>query len=248
MAKKSGLGANLYIDGIDVSGDTNAVDQISSPRGTFDMTSIDKSAYERILGMKDGVINFTSFFNTAADRAHLTYRPLPLTDRHMMCPVTTPAIGVPTAAQRAKQIGYNGNREQGGQFLFTVESQSNEDGLNWGLLATVGKRTDTSATNGASLDGGAASAFGLQAFLQVFAFTGTDCTIKLQQSSDNGVGDAFADVTGGGFTAVTTAPGAQRIQTATNLAVERYVRVVTSGTFSSITFAVMIARNEAVYA
>jgi hypothetical protein len=52
-------------------------------------------------------------------------------------------------------------------------------------------------------------------------------------------------VTGGGFTQVTAAPFSQRIATATNLAVERYLRATTttSGGFSEMTFAVLVCRN-----
>jgi hypothetical protein len=50
-------------------------------------------------------------------------------------------------------------------------------------------------------------------------------------------------VTGGGFTAA-TGVGAQRIQTARGQTVERYLRVVTTGTFSNAVFAVSVARND----
>ena len=41
-----------------------------------------------------------------------------------------------------------------------------------------------------------------------------------------------------------TTTQAERIATANNLTVERYLRVVTSGTFSSVSFAVVIVRND----
>jgi hypothetical protein len=96
------------------------------------------------------------------------------------------------------------------------------------------------------VDFGAESDFGLQAYLHVFAFTGTDVTIKLQESSDNS-GDAYADVVGGGFTAVASAPTSERIATAVDLTVEQYLKVttVTTGGFTSCAFAVMVVRNEA---
>jgi hypothetical protein len=82
----------------------------------------------------------------------------------------------------------------------------------------------------------------LQAYLHVFSFAGTSVTVKLQESSDNGGGDAFADVTGGAFTAATGRTW-QRIATGTQN-VKRYLRVVTTGTFSSAVFAVMVAYNR----
>jgi hypothetical protein len=114
-----------------------------------------------------------------------------------------------------------------------------------GLQGTAGVRADTTATNGTSVDFGTGStAFGLrlQAYLHVTAFTGTSCTVKLQESSDDGAGDAFADVTGGSFGAQ-TAVGASRIATSATQTVERYLRVVTTGTFTVCNFHVTIVRN-----
>lgn len=87
------------------------------------------------------------------------------------------------------------------------------------------------------------TAFGLSAYLQVFAFTGTDVTVKLQDSADN---STFADLTGGGFTQVTSAPTVQRIATTTTKQVRRYLRATTttSGGLTSVTFAVAYMRAK----
>lgn len=81
---------------------------------------------------------------------------------------------------------------------------------------------------------------GLQAYLQVFSFAGTDVTVKLQHSHDNGVADAFADITGGGFTQITSGPTVGRIEVAAGTEIKRYVRAVTvtTGGFTSLVFAV----------
>jgi hypothetical protein len=167
---------------------------------------------------------------------------LPTTDRVLTyCRGT--ALGDPSACLVAKQINYDPTRGADGSLTIAVQAQANGYGLQWGRQGTAGIRTDSSATNGSSIDGGAASAFGLTAFLHVFAFTGTSVTVKIQESSDDGGSDAFADVTGGGFTAATGIT-AQRIATASNLSVERYLRVVTTGTFSNAAFAVTICRHD----
>lgn len=84
---------------------------------------------------------------------------------------------------------------------------------------------------------------GAQAYLQVTAFTGTDVTVKIQDSAD---GASFADVTGLTFTQITSAPGTQRIATTSTATLRRYVRAVTvtSGGFTSATFAVTLVRNQ----
>lgn len=243
MAKQSGLGDRLLVGGYDLSGDTNELSSIRGGPSPLETTGIDKSAYERIGGMRDGAIAWKSYFNKATDRAHLRLSPLPRTDT-ILSYLRGTTLGNAAACLNAKQIGYDGTREQNGQFLFDVQALANSYGLEWCRQVTAGPRTDTTATNGTGVDFGVGStAFGLQAYLQVTAFDGTDITIKLQESSDNGAGDAWADVTGGSFGAL-TAVGAARIETGRTLTVERYLRLVTTGTFTSVTFAVAVARND----
>lgn len=83
---------------------------------------------------------------------------------------------------------------------------------------------------------------GAQAYLQVTSFTGTSVTVAVQDSADN---SSWANVTGLSFTAVTAAPNTQRLATAGNATIRRYLRVITTGTFSSATFAVVLDRNMA---
>lgn len=89
------------------------------------------------------------------------------------------------------------------------------------------------------------SDFGLSAALETFTFTGTSNTPKIQHSADNAVSDAYADLTGAGFAAISSAPNAQIIQTATGAIVKRYIRLVSVGTFNPSTFACAAARHLA---
>jgi hypothetical protein len=252
MAIRTGLDCFLLIDGIDLSDDHAAIDSISSPRGTFDKNGLRHRAYRRIYGKKDGMAEASVFFNPTAGAAHSKLSTLPLTDREVMFGYA-PELGAGASCLRYKQIGSDGSRGADGDLMFKFQAQANGIGIDHGKLLTAGLRTDTTGTSGTGVDqlvdtaATGAYAFGLQAFLQVTAFTGTNCTVKLQESSDNAVGDPYADVTGGAFTAVTAAPYTQRIQTGLTLSVERYLRVVTTGTFTSITFAVMAHRNEAAF-
>lgn len=241
--KSSGLGDNFYVHGYDLSGDINSLGSISGGNSPLDVTGINKSAFERIGGKRDGNIEFISYFNDATDQAHLRLSTLPTTDVHLYYARGT-TLGNPAACLVGKQINYDGTRGDDGDFKFAVQAQCNAFGLEWGRQMTAGKRTDTTATNGASVDFGTGStAFGLQAYLQVFAFTGTSVTVTIQESSDDGVGDPFANVTGGSFTAATGVT-AERIATSASQTVERYLRVVTTGTFSNAIFAVMVNRND----
>lgn len=245
MAKESGLGANLYIDGVDVSGDAGQVNNISKSLATLPVTGIDKSAPERIAGKLDGRIQAQFWFNPT--RAHPALRNPPRTDS-VYSYFHRPQLSMPVANLVAKRHTYDPNRNADGSLTIDVEGLANAWWLDWGWSVTAGKRTDGAAANGTGVDFqnfGAPANFGLQMYVHLFAFTGTSVTIKLQSSSDNGAGDAFADVTGATTAALTTAPQSARIATARNLAIERYLRVVTTGTFSNAVFAVSAVVNRA---
>ncbi|MET8475432.1 hypothetical protein ABZY90_19550 [Streptomyces sp. NPDC006422] len=457
MTKQSGLAQAFYLGGYNLSGDTGAGNEIGGGlSGTQDVTGIDKRAYERIGLLRDGRLNWTSFFNKAADAAHPVLSALPTTDRHLMWATGT-ALGSGAACMVAKQLDYNPTRAADGSLTISVSSQSNAYGLEWGDLLTAGQRTDTSATDGTGVefgydgedflllsgtsgdyastpdaaalditgdldirarvalndwtpaaestliakytatgnqrsyalavttagalilrwsedgtaektetssanlsalaagattwvratldvDNGASDAavnfytsddgstwtalgaeqlvgattsifastavleigsqsggtvnraagkffrgqvlsgiagssvaapvavaasgtvtdatprtwtvqgnayvsshtmHGLQAYLHVFTFAGTDATVKLQHSHDDGDTDTYVDITGGGFTQITTAPGAQRIAVTAGTEIRRYVRAVTttSGGFTSLVFAVAACVN-----
>lgn len=247
MAKESGLGAGLFINGVDCSGDTQSVETISKAIKVTPMTGIDKYAMERDAGQLDGSIALTSFFNNA--RAHPEYKKLPRTDVIVSYMHKQSVLGTPVASMVAKQTSYDGNRKDDGALTLKVEALSNSYWLDWGYSLTTGQRADTGATNGTGVDFndfGGGSAFGLQAYCHLLVFAGTSVTVKLQQSSDNGVGDAWADVTDGSFGAL-TGVGAWRLATARDQAVERYLRVVTSGVFSAATIVVAATVNDTDY-
>lgn len=241
--KQSGLGDNLYVQGYDLSGDVGSLQTISSRAAMLDYTGIDKSAVERQHGVRDGEISFNAFFNDAALQEHVALSPLPRTDV-----ITTyfrgTVLGGPAAALIGKQATYSANRPADGSWVWDVQMMANGFGLEWGQSLTAGKRTDTVATapaTGADNDNSVATtAFGMGAYLQVFSFTGTSATMTIQDSADNA---AFANITGlSSFTAA-TARTAQRIETdLLTRTIRRYLKVNTTGTFSSVVFAVVACR------
>lgn len=243
MAKESGLGAQLYIDQYDLSNDTNQLSKISKSLKPLEFTGIDKSAMERKAGQLDAGMTITTYHNPT--NAHTAYAPLPRADR-ITSYFHRATLGVPVASMSCKQLGYNPTRDADGKLMAEVDTQENGTWLDWGLALTAGKRTDGGAVNGTGVDFGnpapAAFNFGLQAYVHVFAFTGTSATIKLQSSTDNAGTDPYSDVTGGAFTLVTGVTK-ERIATARNQAIERWLRVVTTGTFSNLVFAVQATVN-----
>jgi hypothetical protein len=254
MAKETGLGDLLFVDGVDISGDVGQVSQLGFPSGVLDVTAINASGMERIHSHVDGVIVFNAFFNDAAGQAFPTLKTKPATDR-IVSYFHGSGIGEMAASLVAKQVDFDWERGADGSLVGSITAQGNKYGLEMGggggttIAAdgqlTAGKRTDSGATNGASLDCGIAggTALGCAAVLHVFALTGDDVTITIESSSDDGSGDAFASVAALAFTQVTAAGAAERKATALGASVERYLRVVSAGTFSSVTFAVSHTRH-----
>jgi len=241
MAKQSGLGDNFYVGVSNLSGDISSLEKITVSRAVLDVTGIDKDAMERIHAIKDGGFEFTSYFNPTAGQAHPVLRALPAAD--VVCSYfrgTT--LGNPAASCVAKQINYDGNRDDSGAFTFKTSVQGNAFGLEWGRSLTAGVRTDTTATNGTGIDTTASASFGAQAYLHVFSVVGTSVTVTIQDSADN---VTFANISPSmGFTAVLGgATSAQRISVVNTTTIRRYVRAITSGTFSSAVFAVNMVKN-----
>ena len=240
MAKATGLNQRFFIGGRDISGDIGALTGAGSPRGVLPVTGIDKSAIERLLAHGDGRLTFLSFFNDAADQAHDALKGLPTADVQVIW-AFGPAIGDVACGLVAKQVDYPWSRNADGSFQAEIPTLANGVPLEWGVMLTPGKRTDSSATNGSSQNNSAASSDGLAAYLQVFEFTGTSVTATIQESSDDGGADAITAKAA--FAAVSAANQTERI-TASG-AVEQYLRVATSGTFSDAKFAVMVRRGDA---
>jgi hypothetical protein len=51
--------------------------EIATPRGTQDVTGVDKYAMERLLLLADGSATFNGVFNDAANRAHAVFSTIP---------------------------------------------------------------------------------------------------------------------------------------------------------------------------
>jgi hypothetical protein len=242
MPKQNGLGMNFYAGIYNVSGDINSLGSISASVSTLDKTGIDKFGYERIQGLSTGTIEFVSHFNVDAGREHVAFKSLPTADVILSAFIST-TLGTPAASMVAKQLNYDASRSDDGDIKFSLTGNSNGYGLEWGRALTAGIRTDTAATNGSSIDTTASASFGGQAYLHVTAFSGTDVTIKIQDSADN---SSWSDVTSFTFGTITGTTSA-RIQLGATATVRRYLRAVTttSAGFTSVSFAINVVKNTA---
>lgn len=241
MTKQSGLGDNLYVGGYDLSGDIQSLGNINGGPAALDFTTIDKSAFVRLGGKRDGAFGMTTFFDDQAGQAHPVLGALPRTDTILTYARGT-TLGNSAACVNAKQANYDGNRADDGMFTFSVDALSNAYGIEWGVQLTAGLRTDGSATSPATgVDTAASASFGGQAYLQVTAFTGTSVTVKIQDSADN---SSFADISPSLVFTAATAIGTQRVSVVNTTTIRRYVRAITSGTFTVATFSVVLVKNE----
>lgn len=239
MTKQAGMGDNFYVSGYDLSGDIGSLSRIGGGPAPLEVTGIDKSGFERLGGERDGAMEFSAWFNPDATAAHGRLSLLPTTDQIVTYARGT-TLGNPAASQVAKQINYDPNRGEDGSLAIAVSSLANGFGLEWGEQLTAGKRSDTTATNGTGVDFLASTSFSWQAWLHVFSFTGTSVTVTLEDSADN---ISFAPFTGSAFTAATGITS-QRLPGGALATVRRYVRAVTTGTFSQATFSVMFTKNK----
>lgn len=80
--------------------------------------------------------------------------------------------------------------------------------------------------------------FGAQAYLQATALTGSTATVTVQHSPDNATWTTLAT-----FAAVTSAPQAQRVTVSNTTTVQRYLRAITTGTFTGFAFQAAINVN-----
>lgn len=147
------------------------------------------------------------------------------------------AQGGPAGCVLGKQINYDGTRDNKGALTFQVEVDGDGFGMEWGIQMTNGLRADTVATQGPSVDNGALSAFGAQAYFNLVAIIGTSVDILVEHSVDNSAFTTLIDF--GSQASVTSGRGFVSNTTTVN----RYVRVTTTGTFTYAQFAVMFNRN-----
>jgi hypothetical protein len=235
MAKKSGLAQKLFSGSYDISGDTSAISSWSTPVEVLDITGIDKSAIERLQGRAGTAVSFNVFFNDAAGAAHLASR-VPAAATNLTWAIGQ-TVGNTAGMMSGMTTSYDPTRAADGMLTFDIEAVGNGTAPVWGVMLTPGAKTDTGAANGATLDQGAQTTAGAEIILHVTSFTGSNFTATVQDSSDGsswGTLKAFTQV---------TAIGNERVTVSGT--VERYVRVISAGTFNPVTFAVSFRRGAA---
>lgn len=245
MAIESGLGARLLVDEFNVSGSTASIGGVRMTMAQIDRTTIDLSAMARLNGKRSGGFDVTSLFDDAAGGSHPVLSTMPTTDRQVSY-LHDADRGAAAFACLAKQTLFVPNRTTEGALEIGTSVEANATGVEGGRSLTAGVENSTGAENLTGVDelGAAGSTnFGLQAYLHVISFTGTSVTVTIQDSDDDGSGDAYAAVTGAAFTAA-SAVGTERIATGRTENVKRWLRLNLAGTYSDVDLAVVVVRNH----
>jgi len=151
MAKQTGIGANFYIGGYDISGDVSAINAINGSNAVKEVTGIDKSAVERISLRRDGEISISGWFDTSAGQEHPALNGSPTTDLLATATIGT-SLGNAAANAWGKQITYDLDLADDGSLAVKSQVLPDGYGVEWGVLLTTGKQTFTGTTNGTGVD------------------------------------------------------------------------------------------------
>jgi len=240
MAKVSGLNVRLFVMGNDLSGDANALDGAGYSQETLETTALESAAASRITGLADGSLTVNGYFDNAANKIHPTFTSnsgkIPTADQVVLAPMGS-AVGSPMCGISAKETSYSVSRGTGSAITVSSAFSGNGMGGEFGVMLTAFDDTHSSATNGTAVDNSASSANGGAGYLQAISLASGNVVVKIQHSADN---SSWSDLISYSSLATSGVPTA--VRTEVTGTVNRYLRVVSTGTFSNAKIAVGFAR------
>lgn len=236
MAFAHGKDAKVYVAEFDL---TSMFDGVSSSQACdlSEVTTFGDSAREYVTQLRDAEISLDGFFSGAANESHAELLATVGTATVVsVFPQGVGAAGDPAFGASLFGVDYEISTGVSGAGRVSLSGQSNS-GIGAGIL--IGKMLAVSAAgNGSTVDElGAAGTTtnGGSATFHLTEFTGTSITLKVQHSAN---GSSWTDLISSG--ALTAATGVGGTATGT---VERYVRLLWTGTFTSATGYVGWSRN-----
>ncbi len=239
MAKSAPLTQRVYVQGLRISGDINTI-SAGCPRAMIEVNDLESAGVARILSHSDGVIDISAWFNDATGQEHEALKGLPYTDVIWMWFLDSNR-DAECACLVSKQINYDANRNQDGSLSMAVQSLGTNTPLDWCKTLTAGEETHASATSSTSRNDSAATSDGMIAYLEMREIDSGTPTILIEESSNNGAGDAFTTIVSFSAIADGAEPTAERV-TVTG-AIEQYLRVTSTGTFVNADFVVATRRG-----
>lgn len=237
LAGQAGTNQRLLMDGYSITDYLTDLKE-SDDVGIADVTTFGHTAKAVSVTISDGKMTVNGIWDGQVSAIHdilkaakrtasgqiLTYAPAGFT------------LGYPASLFSSRQTSYEKGGGVADVVKFTAAFQA-DGGIDEGVILHIDS-AETTTVNGASVDNAAATTNGGVAHLNAIAFTGTNCTIKIQHSANNSTWAdllTFADVTDiGGIRAVVAA----------GTTVNRYLRfIISGGTFTTITPIVSFARR-----
>ena len=238
MAKESGLNVRLYVEGKDMSGSANALDGAGYSQAMLETTPLNTSAATRITGLADGTLSVNGYFDTSDDAPWAEDSgKLPSSDAVVLVALSS-AVGDPSVGMNAKEGEFNVSRSSGSAISIASSFSGNGMGGEFGEMLTAHDDTHSSAGSGTVVDSGASSSSGGAGYVQVISLGSGSVVVNLQESTSSG--GSYSNFMTFSTVAAAAAPSAERVTMEGT--VQRYIKVVTTGTFSNAKIAVAFAR------
>ena len=238
-------GINLGIDLFEAPIQTSAVLEETQTFG-------DSWVEQTPIGVKSGTLTVRGFLDDTNDRSNESLvTGLTTQDKIVVATVEGNAQGQSAIAMKSTQqnVAREANRSELHKLSADFMSQGIVDQDAKIVQTHVADDTAGVMSDG-SLDNAAASTAGGRVYIQATALalgSYTNMQIKLQESSDNGSSDAWADVTGATSATIATVPASEVLTIAAGTTIERYTRAFLvlngSGSSESITALVALARD-----
>lgn len=126
MAKQSGLGDYFAVDNSagalkDISNDVTNI-TVNVGQNLFDITGLDKSAMERLIGLSDGSFQVNGVFNASANQAHSVFSTRTGT-RTVTYAIGGNTAGNPVLSMECLIDSYNLSRGNDGSLTWTAGLQ-----------------------------------------------------------------------------------------------------------------------------
>lgn len=235
MAKLPANQTRIWLNAFDLSGALNSF-QHDLKQEVPSVDVLNSQGPERVVGNYDYSLSTNGFFDGdegAFDEQAFSL--LGVNTDHLLSLLLGYAEGSVGARMGLVHLSEQPRSGQlGGAVLLNLNAEGS-GGLSRGVVLANAIVTGAGNRTGRNL-GATSGGKVFAVHFHLFAFTGTNITLKVQESSDDGGSDAYADITGLSSGAL-TAVGAVRKTTSANT--EAYKRVAVSGTFTSATIGVV---------
>lgn len=242
--------SRLFIDEVDISGDSRQVSTVGVEYDTNDITGYSNGVHYVQLGQANHLLSGYQavFSNTASTGSHTE---LKAREEYIISYCLgvgqAPEVGSHAWLSTQEQITYDVQGGSGGELIGVdfLKSLTNLDHSNpWGIVLSAGTSQSGDIDLG-SCDNIIPTTNGLIANLHVTATSGVAWTFDIEESSDNNdAADVFASI--GQFVLDGSAVGSEQlVVTAAGAGVERYLRVaiVRTGGAGTVTAWITVSRN-----